>query len=158
MNEPRTPAPPTGLRRHLFRLPIHLYRLGLGGLMGQRFVLIHHVGRRSGLPREVVVEVVAREPDTGAVVVASGFGPRSDWYQNLLATPDVEIELGRTRMSVHAEVLETDDAGQQMVDYARRHPRAARSLSGLMGYEADGTEEGYRRVGASLPMVRLRPR
>lgn len=158
MSEPRTPTPPTGLRRLLFRLPIQLYRLGLGGLMGQRFVLIHHVGRRTGLPREAVVEVVAREPDTGAVVVASGFGPRSDWYQNLLATPDVEIELGRTRLAVHAEVLEAEQAGTRMVDYAHRHPGAARSLSGLMGYEVDGTDDGYRRVGASLPMVRLLPR
>lgn len=155
---PSAPTPPTGLRRRLFRLPIVLYRLRLGGVLGQRFVLIHHVGRRSGLPREVVVEVVAHEPDTGAVVVASGFGPTSDWYQNLRATPDVEMELGRTRVPVHAEMISADAAGQQMVDYAHRHPRAARSLSGLMGFPVDGTDEGYRRVGASLPMVRLRPR
>jgi hypothetical protein len=72
MNTPQRPARPSGLRRTAFRIPILLYRARLGGLLGHRFVLIHHTGRRTGLPRQVVVEVVTREPESGAVVVASG--------------------------------------------------------------------------------------
>jgi hypothetical protein len=30
------PRPPAGVRRALFRLPIHLYRLRLGWLLGRR--------------------------------------------------------------------------------------------------------------------------
>jgi deazaflavin-dependent oxidoreductase (nitroreductase family) len=158
VDEPQRPKHPTGWRRLAFRLPITLYRLRLGGLLGHRFVLVHHTGRRSGLPRQVVVEVVRRDPDTGAVVVASGFGPRSDWYQNLLATPEAAIELGWRHQDVHAEPLTPEQAGQTMVEYARRHPRAAASLARFMGYKTDGSDRDYGDVGATLPMLRLTPR
>ncbi len=42
--------PPRGLARIGFRIPIILYRLGLGGLLGTRFLLLTHTGRKSGLP------------------------------------------------------------------------------------------------------------
>jgi deazaflavin-dependent oxidoreductase (nitroreductase family) len=156
--ESHRPAHPTGWRRVAFRLPIQLYRLRLGGLLGARFVLIHHTGRRSHLPRQVVVEIVTRDRATGAVIVASGFGPRSDWYRNLLATPEASIELGWRRLDVHAEPLTPEQAGQTMVDYAHRHPRAAKSLARFMGYQADGSDENYRAMGDTLPMLRLTPR
>ena len=57
-----TRTPPTGVSRWLFRMPIGLYRLRLGWLLGDRFLLLHHTGRKSGLPRQAVVEVVTREP------------------------------------------------------------------------------------------------
>jgi hypothetical protein len=40
--------PPRGLVGLAFRLPIWFYRLGLGGLLGTRFVLLTHTARRSG--------------------------------------------------------------------------------------------------------------
>jgi hypothetical protein len=66
--------PPRGLARLAWRAPIWFYRLGLGGLLGQRFVLLNHIGRRSGQPRQAVVEVVRHDKRTGTYIVASGFG------------------------------------------------------------------------------------
>jgi hypothetical protein len=71
--------PRTRLQRALARAPIWFYRLGLGGLLGHRFVLLTHTGRNSGRPRQVVLEVVGRReaanisspPATGAA--PSGF-------------------------------------------------------------------------------------
>lgn len=51
--------PRTRMQRALFRAPILLDRLGLGGLLGHRFLLLTHTGRTSGRPRQVVLEVVA---------------------------------------------------------------------------------------------------
>jgi len=45
---------PTGASRLAFRLPIYLYRLNLGWLLGHRFLMLVHRGRRSGLLRETV--------------------------------------------------------------------------------------------------------
>ncbi|MFE3181054.1 hypothetical protein ACFXKR_09165 [Streptomyces violascens] len=59
--EPNRPRPPVGRRRTLSRLPVHLYRLGLGPLFGKRLLLLIHTGRVSGRARKVVVEV-PREP------------------------------------------------------------------------------------------------
>lgn len=158
MDLPHRPASPTGWRRLALRLPIGLYRLRLGGLLGTRFVLIHHTGRRSGQPRQVVVEVVVRDPSSSAIVVASGFGPEADWYRILIATPDATIELGWRHLEVHAAPLTAEQAGQTMVDYAHRHPRAAATLARFMGYDVDGADEDYAAVGATLPMLCLTPR
>ncbi|SEK55561.1 hypothetical protein [Nonomuraea pusilla] len=48
MDVVRRPDPPSGLRRALWRLPVHLYRAGLGRLLGGRLMLLTHVGRVSG--------------------------------------------------------------------------------------------------------------
>ena len=65
----RQPKLPSGFSRLMFRLPIYLYKVGLGGLLGGRFLLLNHVGRKSGQPRQAVVEVVrhvVRPTDVGA--------------------------------------------------------------------------------------------
>jgi hypothetical protein len=54
-----TKRPPKGLLRLMLRLPIWLYRLRLGWLLGNRFLLLTHVGRKTGLPHQTVVEVVS---------------------------------------------------------------------------------------------------
>ncbi len=37
-----TRKPPTGIMRFFFRTPIWLYRLNLGWIMGNRFLLLNH--------------------------------------------------------------------------------------------------------------------
>ncbi|MEZ4679799.1 MAG: nitroreductase family deazaflavin-dependent oxidoreductase [Caldilineaceae bacterium] len=96
-NQPNLPSPPTGISRFLFRLPIQLYRLHLGWLLGRRFVLINHIGRKSGQVRQVVVEVVRHDQTTDSYIVCSGFGRQAQWYQNLLATPAVTIQVRRAK-------------------------------------------------------------
>jgi deazaflavin-dependent oxidoreductase (nitroreductase family) len=152
------PTPPTGWRRTLMRLPVHLYRLGLGWMLGTRFMLINHVGRHSGVPRTVVVEVVAHDRATGTWTVASGFGPTADWYRNLLANPRVTIQVGRRTMPVTAHALSEEDGATTMARYATAHPRTARQLARFMGFEVDGSERDYRELGRALPFVRFTPR
>ncbi|MBC9715069.1 nitroreductase family deazaflavin-dependent oxidoreductase [Streptomyces sp. TRM66268-LWL] len=158
METVRRPAPPTGLRRALFRAPIRLYRMGLGALVPGRLLLLNHIGRVSGQARQVVVEVVEHERSTGAYIVCSGFGPRAQWYRNLRAHPDVTIQVGARRLAVHAEPLDAEEGGAFMAGYAARHPRAARKLAKFMGFRVDGSLADYRAPGRELPFVRLRPR
>ncbi|MFD4294728.1 nitroreductase family deazaflavin-dependent oxidoreductase [Rhodococcus sp. NPDC058505] len=150
------PGPPTGVRRLLFRTPIRLYRARLGWLLGGRFLLLHHRGRKSGLPREVVLEVVEHSPD-GSYVIASGFGKGSDWYRNLLAAPDTTIQVGRRTLAVHAATIDPDTGADLMARYATRHPRAGRALCRLMGFEVDGTPADFAAAGRLIPFVRLVP-
>jgi deazaflavin-dependent oxidoreductase (nitroreductase family) len=152
------PQPPRGLSRLLFRAPIYLYRIGLGWLLGGRFLLLNHVGRKSGLPRQAVVEVVRHDEASDTYVIASGFGERSQWFQNLMERPQVTIQVGRRKLAVTAERLSREAAGDEMVDYARRHAGAARNLARFMGFEVDGSEGDYRALGEEVPMLALRPR
>jgi len=152
----KRPAPPTGLSRRLWRLPILLYRCGLGPALGGRLMLLTHTGRVSGEPRQAVIEVVGHD-ETG-YLAASGFGTGADWYRNLMARPAATIQIGRRSIPVTASPLPAADGGDVMARYAPRHPAAARRLCRLMGFAVDGSAEDYREVGRRVPFVRFVPR
>lgn len=151
--------PPKGFSRLLWRAPIWMYRLGLGGLMGGRFLLLNHTGRVSGQPRQNVLEVVDHDEAANTYTVAAGFGKESDWYKNILKTPEVTIQVGSREMAMKAVPLEPEDSGQAMVEYAHRNPRAAKELMRICGYKVDGSDEDYFILGRDIiPFIVLRPR
>jgi len=149
--------PPSGLARLGFRLPVWMYRVGLGGLLGKRFVCLTHTGRKSGQPRQTVLEIVRYEADSGACVVAAGFGDGSDWVRNLSRDPNIVFTIGRLRKNGLAEKLDAETAGYELATYARLHPLAWRELSNFMGYHLDGTEEDTLALGKLISMFILRP-
>lgn len=141
----------------IFRAPTTLYRLHLGWLFGRRLVLVEHTGRRTGQRHRTVLEVVERDATTGALTVASGFGPRADWYRNLRAHPATEVVLGRRRFRVAAEPVPAEAGGEIMRRYARHRRRTARRMVRVLGYEVDGTDADFVEVGRTLPFLRLVP-
>jgi deazaflavin-dependent oxidoreductase (nitroreductase family) len=143
--------------RRLFRAPLVAYRWHLGWLFGHRLVLVEHVGRRTGQVRRVVLEVVEFDRATSAVVVASGFGPRADWYRNLLAHPSTTVVLGRRRLRVTACPVPAEEGGEIMRRYAQGRRRTARSMVRLLGYQVDGTDADFVQLGRSMPFLRLLP-
>jgi len=153
----RAVHPPRGLSRLAFRLPLLLYRLGLGGLLGKRFVCLTHTGRRSGKLRQAVLEVVRYDNATGACIVAAGFGEGSDWVRNLQHDPHITFTVGRLSRTGLAERLDAETAAHELVDYARRFPLAWRELSSILGYRLDGTEKDIRLLADMLPMFVFKP-
>jgi deazaflavin-dependent oxidoreductase (nitroreductase family) len=152
------PKPPRGLARLAWRAPIWFYRLGLGGVLGERFVLLNHTGRKSGRPRQTVLEVVRHDKESGAYIVASGFGEKADWYKNVMAHPEITIQVGRKRLAARAERLPLPQATEVMLDYNRRHPAMLRTLAGIMGYRSDGSEADARFFAGVIPILALIPR
>ncbi len=47
------------------RVPILLYQVGLGRILGGRFLMLTHIGRNSGILKRVVLEVIKSEPESG---------------------------------------------------------------------------------------------
>ncbi len=157
--QPAGVKPPTGLSRLAFRLPIYLFRAGLGGLLGNRFLLLNHIGRKSGLPRQAVLEVVDYDQATDTYYVASGYGRSAQWFRNIQANPEVTIQVGRRKLAVTAKIFEPEESGEMMVQYAQRHPNAAKNLSRMIGYQVNGSMKGYRQIAAKhIPFVALQPR
>jgi deazaflavin-dependent oxidoreductase (nitroreductase family) len=151
--------PPQGMWRLVWRAPIWIYRLGLGGVIKNRMLLLHHVGRISGEPRENVLEIVDQDRETGSFTVASGFGKKSDWYKNIVKQPQASITVGRQEIAVTARPLAPDESGRAMVNYAKRHPKAAKNLMSICGYKVDGSDEDYFITGRDMvPFVLLEPR
>lgn len=149
--------PPHGLARLAYRFPIWIYRLGLGGLLGTRIMLLIHIGRKSGQERRTVLEVVRHDKETTTFIVASGFGLKSDWYRNILVNPNVTVRSGRGRWKMVATILTTEQAGDELLDYARRHPLAMRELARFMGYRYDGSQATIRTMGETIPLVAFHP-
>ena len=153
----RNVQPPAGLTRFLFRIPIHLYRRGLGWLFGSRLLLLNHIGRVSGKPRQTILEVAERDGDS--YVVASGWGLTAAWYRNILHTPDVTIQVGTRTIPVTAVPLDKEEGAQVFVRYGSRHRTAAKyMLPRVLGLSVDGSDADFREVGQHLPFVRFVPR
>jgi deazaflavin-dependent oxidoreductase (nitroreductase family) len=123
---------PGGLLRLAMRFPILLYRLHLGWILGGRFLLLEHRGRRSGLLRQVVIEVVDHDAGRGSYVVAAAWGRKADWYKNISADPKVHITVGSLRLAAEARTLSKDDARRHLETYAIEHPMAFRELGSLL--------------------------
>lgn len=82
------------------RFMILLWKLGLAdwlnlwpSVFGQ-FMVITHIGRKSGFKRLTPVNYAVID---GEIYCCAGFGKGSDWYQNILANPTVEVWLTEGR-------------------------------------------------------------
>jgi deazaflavin-dependent oxidoreductase (nitroreductase family) len=154
-NNSNIPDPPRGKRAILWRLPIWIYRLRLGWIFGHRMLLLTHKGRVSGKPRQAVLEVVKHDKETRTYYVASGFGKKSQWFQNIMKTPEVTVRVGNNSIDGYAERLSSDEGKRIFQDYQRRHPNAIKNLSKLIGYEIGEGEEGIELLMRSIPVIKL---
>ena len=150
----------TSLLKAALRGPVLLYKLRLGFLLGHRFLLLTHRGRRSGRLYRTVVEVVRWDAERGEAIVMSGWGRRANWFRNVEAGGAVEVELARERFAPEVRVLEPEEAAAVFADYERRNRLAApvvrAVVSRLAGFRYDGSEEARRRVVEQLPLVGFR--
>lgn len=129
----------------------------MGWLLGHRFVLLTHTGRKSGLARQTVLEIVRYDDVSGACVVASGWGVRSDWVRNVTDHPKIIIQVNNRRTQAVATRLLPEQGARELADYARRHPAALRELAAFMGYRLDGTAEDILDLGRIVPMFIFEP-
>ena len=144
--------------RALFRLPISLYHFGLGCLLGKRFLLLTHIGRKSGLPRQVVLEVVDQDKETGVYYVAAAWREKADWYLNILKNPRVKVQVGNRQFEVDAVQKSRGEAELALWAYAQKHPTALRELTSMMlGERLPPTRETCHRLAETVPLIALVP-
>jgi len=99
MAEPVTQEQGDRLRR-LFkignRMMVQFWRLGLGLHLNMlpkyagQIMVVQHTGRKSGKVYQTPVNYAMVN---GEIYCMAGFGAETDWYQNILANPQVEIWL-----------------------------------------------------------------
>jgi len=153
MTTTQLPHPPRGWKAILWRLPIWFYRLGQGWMFGGRFLLLTHTGRISGRARQAVVEIVQFNAQTKTYYAVSGFGEKAQWFQNILKTPQVTIQVGSHKMAAHAERLPVSVGERVLQGYARQHPAALREISRLLKIPYDGSQESLSAIARVLPVV-----
>src|SRR5438105_2888527 len=139
--------PPAGLLKVISASHVFWYRL-TGGLIGHRLgptrtLLLHHVGSRSG--RRYTTPLTYGQDRENLILVASrgGSARHPAWYGNLVANPDVDVQVGRHRIGVRAR---TASAGEK--------PR----LWSIMVRQWPGYDGYQRSTDREIPVVVLEPR
>jgi deazaflavin-dependent oxidoreductase (nitroreductase family) len=125
-----------------------VYRLTRGAI-GHRipglppFLLLTHVGAKSGAERTTPLVYVS-DGDDLVIVASKGGNPRHPaWLHNLRAHPDVEAQVGSEHRRVRAREAEP-------AERERLWPRAVAVWSGYEDYQ--------RRTDREIPLVILEPR
>lgn len=137
----------------LMRAPIWIYKARAGALFGSRLLMLEHIGRKSGEPRYVVLEVVSHSsPDT--YVVASGFGRKAQWFRNIEANPRVRVYAGsHAPRPATARVVDQQEADRALATYLSRHRKAWEKMKPALE-ETLGVP--ITETNTPLPMVELR--
>ena len=104
-----------------------------------------------------MLEVIKFDPDTNIHYVASGFGNKSDWYQNIIKTPQVTVQVGFGTFNAHAERLSAEEAQKIFIEYRNRHPKALKNLAKLIGYNIGKTEADELAFLRLLPVIAFYP-
>lgn len=92
-----------------------------GYFEGASMLLLHTVGAKTGRPR-VNPLVYLPDGDRFVIIASKGGAPTNpDWYHNLLAHPDVQIEVGTETIPVRA--VEIQDEREREALYARQAER-----------------------------------
>ena len=135
---------------------VPLFRLGLGPLFGNPItgymMVLKTIGRKSGKRYYTPVNYAIHQ---GNIYCISGGRKQSDWYRNLLATPEIEIILPGG--AIFARTEEIHDADEKRI--------VARQVLTNAGFA--GFFEGYnpRRISdtelqekvSDLPVLRFQP-
>lgn len=147
--------------RYLLRAPVYLYRWHLGQLLGKRFMLLTHIGRRTGQPHQTVLEVMEYRKTPPEAIVMSGFGRNSDWLLNLQVNPHPEVDLGSQHFIASYRFLGEDESVQVVANYELQNwfmaPIVRYVLSRLLGWTYRGSEDERRRLVHQLPLLAFRP-
>ncbi len=149
---------PYGIYRLLANAPRWFYRLGLGWVLGHRVVQITHRGRKSGLLRRTILEVLSYDSQTREVLVVSGWEGKTDWYRNIEREPALEVRIGRVRYRPAQEFLSPQETAQLILTLFRQHPREVHFVGSLLGIDPGVPEPELRaRIETFFRGVRFRP-
>jgi deazaflavin-dependent oxidoreductase (nitroreductase family) len=94
-----------------------------GSFKGAPLLLIHHTGARTGKLR-VNPAMYLKDGDRYLDFASKGGAPTNpDWYHNLKAHPDIEIEVGDDVIKVRAVELKGEEQDRLYAKQALLYPR-----------------------------------
>jgi deazaflavin-dependent oxidoreductase (nitroreductase family) len=144
------------MSRWLLRLPLVLYRLGLGEVMNRaHLMLLGTRGRKSGLPRYTPIEY---RTHGSKIYVVSAWGERPQWFQNLQANPDVLIQQGGRVFGATAQrVTNSGEALRVLHLFRRRAPFVYDPLIARLSDRESVDERTLPDVTEEITIVRIDP-
>lgn len=105
-----------------------------GDFEGSPLILIHHKGAKSAAEHVAPLGCFPQSDGRYVIVASNGGGPKNpDWYYNLSAHPEIDVEFGSERFGVTVKELEDRErdevwenainAAPQLAEYKERTSR-----------------------------------
>ncbi len=141
----------------VFKLPIFLYRVHLGWLLGKRFMQITHVGRRSGKVRRTILAVLQFDDKTKEIYAVSAW-KGSDWYYNIQASPALQVETGFIHYVPVQRTLSPEEITTTFIEFRKKHPIFSRMVCRIPGWKWDSTYEEFLELARTLRGVAFSPK
>ncbi len=147
---------PGSLFRWIFKLPILFNKLGLSSFIPKNVLILTTIGRKTGKKRLTPLGF-GYDPLENGYVVASGWEGRTDWFRNLMANPNVHVQMRNLEFNCRAEILPLEKRVFQINEYNQRNPFAKRLWSHVFGDTFEDTPEGLSKIAEKMPTVVFRP-
>lgn len=123
--------------------------------MGHLVLLLTTTGRKSSLPRRTPLQY---EVQGEVIYVAAARGESADWYRNILAHPQVQVQIGNSCFCALAEPI---TAPSRIADFLElrleRHLIMVRATLLIHGLPPWSGRLGLEKLGAKLALVAIRP-
>jgi deazaflavin-dependent oxidoreductase (nitroreductase family) len=140
----------------IFKLPILLYRLKLGWMLGNRFMQLTHIGRYSGKVRQTILAVLRFDPATKEILTVSAW-KGSDWYYNIQAAPALRVDTGRIQYQPEQRTLSPEEITTAFIEYRKQHPIFSRIICRIPGWKWDSTYDEFLQLARALRGVAFKP-
>ena len=141
----------------IFRSPIFLYRIRLGWMLGRRFMLLTHIGRRSGKVRRTILAVLRFDPQTKEIMAISAWSS-SDWYLNIQASSALQVETGFTHYAPEQRTLSPEEIATLFEEYSHKHPIFSRIVCQIPGWKWNSSREEFLELAHTLRGIAFRPK
>lgn len=113
-----------------------------GPFENMTLLLLHTIGAKSGKKRINPLATI-KEGDEYVIIASKGGAPTNpDWYYNVLAHPEVGVEVGTNEFKARVEVLEEPERTRLYDKVAAEYP---------------GFEDYRRKTERRIPVIKLTP-
>jgi deazaflavin-dependent oxidoreductase (nitroreductase family) len=93
-----------------------------GNFKNMKLLLLHTIGAKSGKPRLNPLATI-QDGDRWVIIASKGGAPSNpDWYYNVVANPDVAIEVGTEKFKANAQVLSEPERTELFEKMAAKYP------------------------------------
>jgi deazaflavin-dependent oxidoreductase (nitroreductase family) len=93
-----------------------------GQFTGKNLLLLHTIGAKSHQPRVNPIGYM-KDGNAFVIIASKGGAPTNpDWYHNLLAHPEVELEVGTERFKAHATLPEREERDRLFANFVQQEP------------------------------------
>lgn len=145
--------------KFFFKVPVWMYKIGFGGferLIGAQWMLVTHIGRKTGKRYESMVDVMDYDKATDTYYIEAAYGTRADWYKNIQSSAVFEARVGRRKFKARAGALSTEGASDMLVQFYRSKPAYTRSVMAMAGMKFKD-ENDLRELGKKLTLLAVKP-